>query len=89
LSSMLSSDASTEHSAATSGEAQFVPLSAEAWRLLVEAEIDTIVRELRKNSLWAEAVERDGLGALWVGGSRWPGTQNSDNACDTEPQAAA
>ncbi|KAJ2169142.1 GDP/GTP exchange factor for ARF [Coemansia sp. RSA 562] len=86
---MLSSDASTEHSAATSGEAQFVPLSAEAWRLLVEAEIDTIVRELRKNSLWAEAVERDGLGALWVGGSRWPGTQNSDNACDTEPQAAA
>ncbi|KAJ2661764.1 GDP/GTP exchange factor for ARF [Coemansia sp. RSA 1199] len=86
---MLSSDASTEHNAATGGEAQFVPLSAEAWRLLVEAEVDTIVRELRKNSLWAEAVERDGLGALWVGGSRWPGTQSSDNAGDTEPQAAA
>ncbi|KAJ1830958.1 GDP/GTP exchange factor for ARF, partial [Coemansia sp. RSA 2711] len=55
----------------------FVPLSAESWRLLVEAEIDTLVRELRKNALWAEAVERDGLGALWVGGSRWPGTQDA------------
>ncbi|KAJ2162914.1 GDP/GTP exchange factor for ARF [Coemansia sp. RSA 552] len=52
----------------------FVPLPAESWRLLVEAEIDTIVRELRKNALWADAVEKDGLGALWVGGSRWPGT---------------
>ncbi|KAJ2792073.1 GDP/GTP exchange factor for ARF [Coemansia linderi] len=53
-------------------QASFVPLSADAWRLLVEAEIDTIVRELRKNALWAEAVERDGVGALWVGGGRWP-----------------
>ncbi|KAJ2810971.1 GDP/GTP exchange factor for ARF, partial [Coemansia furcata] len=53
-------------------QASFAPLSADAWRLLVEAEIDTIVRELRKNALWAEAVERDGVGALWVGGGRWP-----------------
>ncbi|KAJ2785773.1 GDP/GTP exchange factor for ARF [Coemansia javaensis] len=50
-------------------------LSAEAWRLLIEAEIDTAVRELRKNALWADAVEKGGLGALWVGGSRWPGAQ--------------
>ncbi|KAJ2845763.1 GDP/GTP exchange factor for ARF, partial [Coemansia erecta] len=48
------------------------PLNADTWRLLIEAEIDATVRELRKNALWAEAVERDGLGALWVGGSRWP-----------------
>ncbi|KAJ2227019.1 GDP/GTP exchange factor for ARF [Coemansia sp. RSA 1722] len=48
--------------------------SPDGWRLLVEAEVDTIVRELRKNSVWAEAAERDGLGALWVGGSCWPGT---------------
>ncbi|KAJ1999318.1 hypothetical protein GGI04_004621, partial [Coemansia thaxteri] len=41
------------------GQAGFAPLPADAWRLLVEAEIDTIVRELRKNALWAEAVERD------------------------------
>ncbi|KAJ1736184.1 GDP/GTP exchange factor for ARF [Coemansia biformis] len=55
--------------------ARAVPPAADSWRLLIEAEIDTIVRELRKNALWAEAVERDGLGALWVGGGRWPGTQ--------------
>ncbi|KAJ2724888.1 GDP/GTP exchange factor for ARF [Coemansia sp. Benny D115] len=55
------------------GTLGFVAQSADGWRLLIEAEIDTIVRELRKNSLWAEAVERDGLGALWVGGGRWPG----------------
>ncbi|KAJ1773747.1 GDP/GTP exchange factor for ARF [Coemansia sp. RSA 1843] len=52
------------------------PLNADTWRLLIEAEIDATVRELRKNALWAEAVERDGLGALWVGGSRWPAEQS-------------
>ncbi|KAJ2454560.1 GDP/GTP exchange factor for ARF [Coemansia sp. RSA 2336] len=73
---MLSSDERFP-SSPRAANVHFAPLSAESWRLLVEAEIDTIVRELRKNSLWAEAVERDGLGALWVGGSRWPGTQSA------------
>ncbi|KAJ2851391.1 GDP/GTP exchange factor for ARF [Coemansia brasiliensis] len=76
---MLSSDEKFQKSSSQITEMSFTPLSAESWRLLVEAEIDTIVRELRKNSLWAEAVERDGLGALWVGGSRWPGAQRSAN----------
>ncbi|KAJ2804661.1 GDP/GTP exchange factor for ARF [Coemansia guatemalensis] len=73
---MLSADASSEAHLPKS-DMQSAPLSGESWRLLVEAEIDTMVRELRKNSLWAEAAERDGVGALWVGGSRWPGTQHS------------
>ncbi|KAJ2712318.1 GDP/GTP exchange factor for ARF, partial [Coemansia spiralis] len=63
-------------------------LSADSWRLLIDAEIDTIVRELRKNALWAEAVERDGLGALWVGGGRWPGTQTLAAGWDQRPDAA-
>ncbi|KAJ1873393.1 GDP/GTP exchange factor for ARF [Coemansia sp. RSA 990] len=78
---MLSSDEHFPRSPQTTN-AHFTPLSAESWRLLVEAEIDTIVRELRKNSLWAEAVERDGLGALWVGGSRWPGTHSAANSSE-------
>ncbi|KAJ2664765.1 GDP/GTP exchange factor for ARF [Coemansia sp. RSA 1200] len=55
-------------------------LNADTWRLLIEAEIDATVRELRKNALWAEAVERDGLGALWVGGSKWPIMQSNANS---------
>ncbi|KAJ1966244.1 GDP/GTP exchange factor for ARF [Dipsacomyces acuminosporus] len=58
-------------------QAALPSLSTDAWRLLVEAEIDAVVRELRKNALFAEVVERDGIGALWVGGSRWPGLQES------------
>ncbi|KAJ2892204.1 G-box binding factor, partial [Coemansia aciculifera] len=66
-------------------QASFAPLSTDAWRLLVEAEIDAIVRELRKNALWAEAVERDGVGALWVGGGRWPTAQGTTAvAVDTQ-----
>ncbi|KAJ2608966.1 GDP/GTP exchange factor for ARF, partial [Coemansia sp. RSA 1804] len=61
-------------------------LNADTWRLLIEAEIDATVRELRKNALWAEAVERDGLGALWVGGSKWPIMQsNADSKPDEHP----
>ncbi|KAJ2747196.1 GDP/GTP exchange factor for ARF [Coemansia sp. BCRC 34301] len=74
-------------------QASFAPLSTEAWRLLVEAEIDTIVRELRKNALWAEAVERDGVGALWVGGGRWPALQGTavavENALVIQPGSGA
>ncbi|KAJ1933592.1 hypothetical protein FBU59_005978, partial [Linderina macrospora] len=64
-------------------------LSTDAWRLLVEAEIDTVVRELRKNALWAEVVERDGVGALWVGGSRWPGFHQSLRKSVLEPTSAS
>ncbi|KAJ2875807.1 GDP/GTP exchange factor for ARF [Coemansia aciculifera] len=67
-------------------QASFAPLSADAWRLLVEAEIDTIVRELRKNALWAEAVERDGVGALWVGGGRWPTSHGLYAAANDVPE---
>ncbi|KAJ2082898.1 GDP/GTP exchange factor for ARF [Coemansia sp. RSA 988] len=83
---MLSADASSEAHSPKSN-VQSVPPSGESWRLLVEAEIDTMVRELRKNSLWAEAAERDGVGALWVGGSRWPSTQHS--APDDEDTSTA
>ncbi|KAJ2053476.1 GDP/GTP exchange factor for ARF, partial [Coemansia sp. S16] len=71
-------------------QVSFAPLSDDAWRLLVEAEIDTIVRELRKNALWAEAVERDGVGALWVGGGRWPTAHGlyaaANDAPETQPE---
>ncbi|KAJ2330018.1 GDP/GTP exchange factor for ARF, partial [Coemansia sp. RSA 2681] len=70
-------------------QASFVPLSTDAWRLLVEAEIDTIVRELRKNALWAEAVERDGVGALWVGGGRWPTAQGMASVVDDTQETQA
>ncbi|KAJ1933717.1 hypothetical protein EC988_009029, partial [Linderina pennispora] len=63
-------------------------LSTDAWRLLVEAEIDTVVRELRKNALWAEVVERDGIGALWVGGSRWPGLHQALHKSKLEAPSA-
>ncbi|KAJ2553492.1 GDP/GTP exchange factor for ARF, partial [Coemansia sp. RSA 1933] len=69
-------------------------LNADTWRLLIEAEIDATVRELRKNALWAEAVERDGLGALWVGGSKWPvapqpNTADLQTTESSAPNAAA
>ncbi|KAI9501882.1 hypothetical protein BX070DRAFT_236161 [Coemansia spiralis] len=64
------------------GRSKPASLSADTWRLLIEAEIDATVRELRKNVLWAEAVERDGLGALWVGGGRWPSSRPLDPSAE-------
>ncbi|KAJ1816410.1 GDP/GTP exchange factor for ARF, partial [Coemansia sp. RSA 2598] len=60
----------------------YVAHSPDGWRLLVESEVDTIVRELRKNALWTEAAERDGLGALWVGGGCWPGTVSAGTGAE-------
>ncbi|KAI8326498.1 hypothetical protein GQ54DRAFT_336661 [Martensiomyces pterosporus] len=79
---------SRQGSAAPNARLQQASLSTDAWRLLVEAEIDTVVRELRKNALWAEVVERDGIGALWVGGSRWPGIQASTSAASARDASA-
>ncbi|KAJ1673004.1 GDP/GTP exchange factor for ARF, partial [Spiromyces aspiralis] len=42
------------------------------WRLFIENEIDSVVRELHKNSRWTGIAKRAGIGALWTGGSRLP-----------------
>ncbi|KAI7835063.1 hypothetical protein BX661DRAFT_168235 [Kickxella alabastrina] len=63
--------------AADDSNTAFASQWPDGWRLLVESEIDIIVRELRKNALWGDSAERNGLGALWVGGGRWPGAHNA------------
>ncbi|KAJ1914583.1 GDP/GTP exchange factor for ARF [Mycoemilia scoparia] len=42
-----------------------------SWRLFIENEIDSVVRELYKNARWAGIAKRKGIGSLWTGGGHW------------------
>ncbi|KAJ2377426.1 GDP/GTP exchange factor for ARF, partial [Coemansia sp. RSA 2603] len=59
----------------------------EVWRLAVEAEIDSVVRELRKGAEWSEGGELAGQAALWVGGADTD--TDTDSSSDGESDDAA
>ncbi|OMJ24537.1 hypothetical protein AYI70_g1519 [Smittium culicis] len=48
------------------------PVSRDYWRDSIEAEIDRVVLEMRRNIKWFKLLEDEGLGALWVGGGLFP-----------------